>query len=487
MKKIKVIFAASVLAAAYSVTPIQSAHAHGWVEYPEARQSICYEEGGLWDGVPPNAACAQAKSISGNYPFVQRNEFAINIDNYNDIESVKAAIPDGTLCYANDAQKKGMGAEHSGWTRTSIQSGTLELVFNATAPHNPSFWEFYLTKPGVDTSLPLTWGDLELIQEYGNITVDSDKKYRMDISIPADRTGDAILYTRWQRDDAAGEGFYNCSDITIAGDTPPVDPDTPYLKQGEAFIPSDVLVSTPELGELVNYKVFNDNGVIHASFSVEITEENKADWDRLLASQVNGYYQSNYEGDVFIGRWHEEMSHYMYFRDELHNNYFNAKDAGGYGEFSISQNDNQIAATIEATVLAPIANAKVEHGDVAVLIPSASKGEIESVTWKQISGNTVNTELGKDDELIINTQQLENIEQQFSFELTVYGNDSSDSVVYSFTLASDNVDPSPGDTWSASAIYDVGQSVTHNGQVWTAHWWTQGEEPGTTGEWGVWR
>ncbi|EKA4516317.1 hypothetical protein OLI49_004685, partial [Vibrio parahaemolyticus] len=25
------------------------------------------------------------------------------------------------------------------------------------------------------------------------------------------------------------------------------------------------------------------------------------------------------------------------------------------------------------------------------------------------------------------------------------------------------------------------------GKEWTAQWWTSGEEPGTTGQWGVWR
>lgn len=41
--------------------------------------------------------------------------------------------------------------------------------------------------------------------------------------------------------------------------------------------------------------------------------------------------------------------------------------------------------------------------------------------------------------------------------------------------------------WSASAVYNGGDVVTHNGSTWKAQWWTQGEEPGTTGEWGVWR
>ena len=32
-----------------------------------------------------------------------------------------------------------------------------------------------------------------------------------------------------------------------------------------------------------------------------------------------------------------------------------------------------------------------------------------------------------------------------------------------------------------------GNVVSHNGHKWTAKWWTKGEEPGTTGQWGVWR
>ncbi len=41
--------------------------------------------------------------------------------------------------------------------------------------------------------------------------------------------------------------------------------------------------------------------------------------------------------------------------------------------------------------------------------------------------------------------------------------------------------------WSSSAVYVKGDRVSHGGKVYEAQWWTQGEVPGTTGEWGVWR
>lgn len=41
--------------------------------------------------------------------------------------------------------------------------------------------------------------------------------------------------------------------------------------------------------------------------------------------------------------------------------------------------------------------------------------------------------------------------------------------------------------WSSSATYNGGDEVVHNGVSYRASWWTSGEEPGTTGEWGVWK
>ncbi|WP_093801899.1 chitinase C-terminal domain-containing protein [Streptomyces sp. Wb2n-11] len=52
--------------------------------------------------------------------------------------------------------------------------------------------------------------------------------------------------------------------------------------------------------------------------------------------------------------------------------------------------------------------------------------------------------------------------------------------------------PSPGGpctapAWSASSEYGSGTTVAHKSRTWKSKWWTKGEEPGTTGEWGVWQ
>ena len=131
-------------------------HAHGWVEYPSARQNTCYLDGGFWDDQIPNAACQAAFDQSGAYPFVQRNEVAANVANYRDMAHVHAIVRDGTLCSAGDSAKAGLDVASPHWQKTALSldaNNQFELVFNATAPHNPSYWQFYLSKPEYDLSL----------------------------------------------------------------------------------------------------------------------------------------------------------------------------------------------------------------------------------------------------------------------------------------------------------------------------------------------
>ncbi|MFG3338431.1 glycosyl hydrolase family 18 protein [Glycomyces sp. NPDC048151] len=44
-----------------------------------------------------------------------------------------------------------------------------------------------------------------------------------------------------------------------------------------------------------------------------------------------------------------------------------------------------------------------------------------------------------------------------------------------------------GPAWVSSEIYVGGDLVSHDGREYKAKWWTTGETPGTTGQWGVWQ
>jgi len=76
-------------------------------------------------------------------------------------------------------------------------------------------------------------------------------------------------------------------------------------------------------------------------------------------------------------------------------------------------------------------------------------------------------------------------EYELIYTLT-YGQDNQQTMTDKriITVVSDVI----GDNdWQVDSTYVGGDIVTHKGTTWTAQWWTKGEEPGTTGEWGVWR
>ncbi|GAL04340.1 spindolin-related protein [Photobacterium aphoticum] len=200
--------------------------AHGWADYPKARQVFCEEAGGYWSAANgsgiKNRACRAAFKASGTYQFVQKNEFAAMVPDYNNMAAVKRAVPNGLICSGGDNGKRGMSLPSAHWQRTKMRAGeTFTLRYRGTAPHTPSFWQVYITKPGFNAATStIRWQDLELIASHGNIQPRQDgngQYFFFDVTLPKGRKGNATLVTRWQRNDPAGEGFYNCSDIRFSG------------------------------------------------------------------------------------------------------------------------------------------------------------------------------------------------------------------------------------------------------------------------------
>ncbi len=279
----------------------ETVHAHGYVHYPLARQQFCARDGGYWwpaDGSAiPNAACRAAFLESGTFQFVQNIEFAANVADYNTIAAVKNVVKDNTLCAAGDNAKRGVNLAHAAWQRTVITpkaDNSFDVLFYAATPHNPSFWEIYLSKPGYNAATQrLTWADLDRITQVGNIAIekiDGRNMYRVPVKLPAGRIGDAVLFTRWQRQDPAGEGFYNCSDITIAGSNNETWYDKGvYIRSG----------TTVQLNDEVWFRVFNGTGQERVFEKLTITSANQSlsQWSAQIAAGVN----SNYRAIVQIG------------------------------------------------------------------------------------------------------------------------------------------------------------------------------------------
>jgi len=276
--------------------------AHAFMDNPKARQSICQEQGGFWwptDGSNiPNLACRAAFLDSGYVQFIQEHEISVNVADYHNQQAIENAVPDGTLCAAGSAEKHGLNIASPYWQKTEVMpngDNNIQIRFNAQTPHNPSFWRIYLSKASFSADTDeLRWQDLELVQEHGNIEFtkapDGNRYYNMDVHIPADRVGDALLYSHWQRVDVAGEGFYNCSDITIVRED--VEPKTwqpiaYFVRQGQV----------PQVGDSVWARLFNADGqeLINQQFTVNT--DNLNTWQEGFAEQLNG----NFNQQIKIG------------------------------------------------------------------------------------------------------------------------------------------------------------------------------------------
>lgn len=267
----------------------QTAQAHGYVDFPKARQQICKDDGGYWwpaDGSGiPNLACRAAYQRSGGYALTQHHEYSTNVPDYHNQTAVRTAVKNGLLCAGGDSRKAGMDLPSAHWQRTVIDLQTtpqLRVRFRATTPHNPSFWQFYLSNPGFDAAAaPLSWEQLTLIHQQNDVPAVSGY-YEIDVPMPKNRSGNAVLYTRWQRQDVVGEGFYNCSDLQFSNG----DSNSGNWHNKGAYLTATQL---GKAGETALLRVFDASGAeqLQKSLLISVSNQTGQQWAVELAQQVN--------------------------------------------------------------------------------------------------------------------------------------------------------------------------------------------------------
>ncbi|MET8506585.1 glycosyl hydrolase family 18 protein [Streptomyces sp. NPDC004787] len=75
----------------------------------------------------------------------------------------------------------------------------------------------------------------------------------------------------------------------------------------------------------------------------------------------------------------------------------------------------------------------------------------------------------------------------YQITVTAAGPSAAHTATYALTITGGTGHQCTAAPWSSGTVYTGGQQVSHKGHTWKAKWWTLGEEPGTTGEWGVWQ
>ncbi|TQF67612.1 lytic polysaccharide monooxygenase [Pseudoalteromonas luteoviolacea] len=472
------------LGVAIGVGVIGKVNAHGYMDFPKARQAICQEQGGFWwpkDGSKiPNAACRAAYVKSEHVQFIQKHEFATNTADFHNQAAVEANIPDGTLCGAGDNQKAGMNIPSKDWQKTEITpnaDGKVKIRYRATTPHNPSFWQFYLTKPGVEFKQnSLAWRDLELVQEHGNIPFfmapDGKRYYEMEIAIPDKFSGDAILYSRWQRDDVVGEGFYNCSDVTIVRNTDPTPtPETWYpvgyfVKQGQ----------DAKAGDTVWVRVFNGNGNEIIQEKLDITDANVSRWQFLFASRLNEQYTET----VRIGV-KDTQGNIVFDPNAISSNQvFLSERANSYNLTVISKPKNT-APTVHTPAPITMDEGQSKHLHVHAFDDEQSELEFD---WHLPNALTFS---GTGSTITITAPQVD-ADARFDGKVTV--SDGSLSKTVPLIINVKNIETDPGtpdkpsdDTWEPSKVYTAGDIVVYQGKSYRAKWWVRGQTPTSSNAW----
>ncbi|WP_281558290.1 lytic polysaccharide monooxygenase [Thalassomonas sp. RHCl1] len=448
-------------------------YGHGYVDSPKARQAICQAQGGYWwpetgENIP-NLACRAAYLATGYVQFVQEHEFAVNITDYQNQAEVEAHVPDGLLCSAGSEEKGGMNLPSSHWQVTEVvpdEQNNIPFRFRATTPHNPSFWQFYLTRQDFPVeSQEITWADLEKVQEYDDIEVikdsDGSSYYEMAINIPAERSGRAVLYTRWQRYDVAGEGFYNCSDIDIKRDSTPVSwqPIGYFVRQGQEGT----------VGESARARLFDATGqeLINRTFAV--TQANVNQWQQTFAAELaTGFPQV-----LQIG-----------VKDSTGNITFDANNPLS-NQVWVTDSNYSFTLSLAAT--------PVNTPPVIENLPDRQADENTSLQVTAIATDAQQSQLSYSwqvpaplsfvaDGASI-TITLPEVEQTTDFSLAVTVSDGELSASESFNLKVNNTLEPDIPQWSAEQVYVGDDLVRYQGQVYRAKWWTLNEIPGQADVW----
>lgn len=212
------------------IATAHAALAHGTVVDPISRVYRVYQANPANPNFP---LAASAVAIDGTTSYYTWNEVSRNIS-----AAVQAGlppgfdyspwVPDGQLASGGRVDPNspvyprtyaGLDQVSADWPTTPALAGaTLPVDFLATAVHNPSVWDVWMTTPDWDPSTPLNWAQMEFLGRPQPTLVSGH--FLFDVQIPANRNGHHVLWVAWHRNDPVGEVFFSASDLLIT----PLDP-----------------------------------------------------------------------------------------------------------------------------------------------------------------------------------------------------------------------------------------------------------------------
>ncbi len=146
---------------------------------------------------------------------------------------------------------------------------------------------------------------------------------------------------------------------------------------------------------------------------------------------------------------------------------------------SASPTSGSVAAGSSATVTVKTSVTAGTAQSVSLSVSGAPAGVTASLSPNSVTAGSSST-------LTLNTSAAA-ASGTYTISVTGASGSASHTASYSLTITGGSTQQCTAAAWDTAAVYVGGDQVSHNGHTWLAQWWTTGEEPGTTGEWGVWK
>lgn len=223
--------------------------------------------------------------------------------------------------------------------------------------------------------------------------------------------------------------------------------------------------------------------------------------------QLNGSLSSDSDGTIASYAWAQTSGPAVTLTNQNTVNASFVTDGLTQSEtlqFTLTVTDNEgatasdlvsVAVTVEGTgpvntppVAAIIAPSSVNKGDVVILDASSST-DVDSdpltFTWTVPSGINATITGSK----VTFTAGSYTTDTPLPFSVTANDGQASHTATVNVTVLKDTGNPpvTCDNAWDATAVYTGGNQVSQAGKTWEAKWWTQGNDPSTSGEWGVWK
>jgi len=153
----------------------------------------------------------------------------------------------------------------------------------------------------------------------------------------------------------------------------------------------------------------------------------------------------------------------------------------------VTVNPKDLPPVNEAPVASVTAPANVNAGDVVVVDASASTdadNDVLTYTWNVPAG--LNATVDGATVSFVAAEYTQ--DTSLAFTVTVSDGQAESSASTTVVVAKKSTGGELCDNlWQSGSVYNGGAQVSWAGKVWEAKWWTQGDDPAQSGEWGVWK